>query len=194
MPLGGRGFVTVGAAVACCALAAACTPEPVPNSTPSPSSAATTPVETQIERQMRSDYEGAEEAYRANTSEQDRLYRAGGSTKATSALKATATGSYLKITLKSLREVHKSGWHSKGSTKILGIVRDGGWKPGQLGLTSCEDNSTIRFFNRSGEDVTPAVERRYVQKLTVIKVAKRWKVSTAASTRVHSFEGQPCVA
>ena len=27
MPLGGRGFVTVGAAVACCALAAACTPD-----------------------------------------------------------------------------------------------------------------------------------------------------------------------
>ena len=75
MPLGGRGFVTVGAAVACCALAAACIPQPVPNSTPSPSSAATTPVETQIERQMRLDYEGAEEAYRANTSEQDRLYR-----------------------------------------------------------------------------------------------------------------------
>jgi hypothetical protein len=185
--------MSVGAAVACCALAAACTPEPAPLTTPSPTPAATTPSESQIERQMRLDYEAAETAYRASTSEQDRLYRAGGATKATRTLKATATGTYLRITLQSLREVHKSGWHAKGSTKILGVIRDVGWKPGRVGLTSCEDNNTIRFFNRSGEEVTPTVERRYVQRLTVVKVAERWKVSTADSTRVQSFEGQPCV-
>jgi hypothetical protein len=143
---------------------------------------------------MRLDYEAAEKAYRASTLEQDRLYRAGGATEATADLKATATGSYLRITLDSLREVHSSGWHATGSTEIVGIVHDGGWRPGRVGLTSCEDNSTIRFFDRTGEDVTPNVERRYVQKLTVVRVTKRWKVATADSTKVPSFEGQPCVA
>jgi hypothetical protein len=186
--------VSVGAAVACCALAAACTPEPASTMTPSPTPAATTPTESQIERQIRLDYEAAETAYRASASEQDRLYRAGGATKASLGLKATTTGSYLRITLQSLREVQESGWHAKGSTTIVGVARNGGWKAGRLGLTSCEDNRTLRFFDRRGEDVTPNVERRYVQKLTVVKVAERWKVSMADSTRVHSFEGQPCVA
>ena len=71
MALGGRGFVSVGAVVACCALAAACTSEPPPVITPAPTSAATTPTESQIERQMRLDYEAAEAAYRANRAEQD---------------------------------------------------------------------------------------------------------------------------
>ena len=186
--------MSVGAVVTCCALATACTPEPTSTSTPAPTLAATTPTESQIERQMRLDYEAAEKAYRASTLEQDRMYRAGGAIKASPALKATATGSYLKITLQSLREVHKSGWHAKGKTEIVGIVRDGGWRQGRVGLTSCEDNSAVRFFDRTGEDVTPNVERRYVQKLTVVRVTERWKVSTADSTRVHSFEGQPCAA
>ena len=98
MALRRRGFVSVGAVVACCALAAACSPDQAPVSTPSPPPAAT-PAESQIERQIRLDYEAAEKAYRANRAEQDRLYQAGGATKATSALKATATGSYLRITV-----------------------------------------------------------------------------------------------
>ena len=67
-----RGLVTVGAAVACCALTAACTSEPAPGATSSPTSQAVTPSESQIERQMRLDYEAAEKAYRANMAEQDR--------------------------------------------------------------------------------------------------------------------------
>jgi hypothetical protein len=186
--------VSVGAVVTCCALATACTPEPASTSTPAPTPASTTPTESHIERQIRLDYEAAEKAYRASTLEQDRMYRAGGTTKASPALMATATGSYLKITLQSLREVRKSGWHAKGNTEIVGVVRNGGWRPGEVGLTSCEDNSAVRFFDRSGEDVTPRVERRYVQRLTVVRVTEQWKVSTANSTRVHSFEGQPCAA
>ena len=186
--------MSVGAAVACCALAAACSPEPAPTSTSPATQVATTPTESQIEREMRLDYEAAENAYRASTSEQDRLYQAGGAIKASPALSATTTGSYLRITLQSLREVRKSGWHAKGHTKIVGVAHNGGWQSDRVGLTSCEDNSAIRFFDRRGEDVTPEVERRYVQKLTVVKVAQRWKVSTADSTRVHSFDGQPCAA
>jgi hypothetical protein len=184
--------VSVGTVVACCALAAACSPDQAPASTPSPTPVATTPAESQIERQMRLDYEAAEMAYRASTAEQDRLYQAGGATKASAALEATATGAYLRITLKSLREVHESGWHANGSTEIISVVRNGGWREGRVGLTSCEDNNAIRFFDRKGKDVTPKIERRYVQELTVVKVTERWKVSTASSTRVHSFEGQSC--
>jgi hypothetical protein len=105
VPLGGRGFVTVGAAVACCALAAACIPEPVPNNTPSPSSAATTPVETQIERQMRLDYEAAENAYKAAVEEQHRQALLG-IAKLTPALKKNATGAYLDLALRALRYAH----------------------------------------------------------------------------------------
>ena len=94
--------MSVGAAVACCALAAACTSESAPSSAPSSSPAATAPTESQIERQIRLDYEAAEEAYRVSVAEQDRLYQAGGSEKTTPELKATATGSYLRITLDSL--------------------------------------------------------------------------------------------
>ena len=80
MALRRRGFVSVGAVVASCALAAACTSVPASTSTPSLTPAATPPTESQIERQMRLDYEAAEAAYRANRAEQARLYRAGGTT------------------------------------------------------------------------------------------------------------------
>jgi hypothetical protein len=189
-----RGFVSVGAAVACCALAAACTPEPAPISTASSTPAVTTPTESQIERQMRLDYEAAEKAYRDNMAEQDRLYQSGGATEATRALRATSTGSYLRITLESLRDVRKRGWHAIGGANIVGVVRDRGWKQGQVALTSCEDDETVRFVDKSGKDVTPGGSALYVQALTVISEGGRWKVSTALTTKVGTFEGQPCGA
>jgi hypothetical protein len=192
--LRGRGFMSVGAAVACCALAAACTSEPAPSSTPSPSPAATTPTESQIERQIRLDYEAAETAYRANRIEQARLYQAGGTTKATPAMRATATDSYLRITLEALRRIKNTGWHATGATEIVGVVANGGWRESQVGLTSCEDSSVVRFIDRSGKDVTPSADRRYVQALKVVKRGGRWKVSEAITTKVTSFQGQPCRA
>jgi hypothetical protein len=186
--------VSVGAAVACCAIAAACTAEPVATSTPSPTPAATTPTESQIERQMRLDYEAAEKAYRDNMREQDRLYQTGGTAKTTHALKATSTGSYLRITLESLRDVRMRGWHAIGDTKIIGVVRDRGWKHGEVGLTSCEDNESVRFVDKAGKDVTPNAAANYVQALTLVKEGGHWKVSTALTTKVKTFEGQPCAA
>src|SRR5215218_7506560 len=148
--LRGRGFVSVGAVVACCVLTSACSPDQAPASTPSPTLVTTTPAESQIERQMRLDYEAAEEAYRANMAEQDRLYKAGGAVEATPLLDATATGSYLRISLKSLQDVREAGWRATAGTNIVGVVRNGGWKSGQVGLTSCEDNEIVRFVNKSG--------------------------------------------
>ena len=186
--------MSVGAAVACCALAAACTSEPVPSSAPSPIRAATTPTETQIERQMSLDYRAAETAYRANRTEQGRLYQAGGTTKATRAMRATATDSYLRITLEALRRIKEAGWHATGTTEIVGVVANGGWRENEVGLTSCENGSAVRFFDRSGNDVTPSTNRRYVQALRVVKRGGRWKVSEAITTKVTNFQGQPCHA
>ncbi len=53
-------------------LAAACTPEPVAPASPSPSVSAS-PSETDAERQMRLDWEAAEEAYRDGVAEFARL-------------------------------------------------------------------------------------------------------------------------
>ena len=194
MALRRRGLVTVGAAVACCALAAACTSEPTSVTTPSLTPPATTPTESQIERQMRLDYEAAESAYRANRAEQARLYMAGGTTKATRRMRATATGSYLRITLEALRKVKEAGWHATGTAEIVGVAANGGWKENEVGLTSCEDSSVVRFLDRSGKDVTPSTNRRYVQALKIIKNGNRWKVSEAVTTKVTNFQGQPCQA
>jgi len=141
---------------------------------------------------MRLDYEAAEKAYRDNMAEQDQLYQAGGALRATPALKATATGSYLRITLESLRDVRKRGWHAIGAAKIVGVARNRGWRHGRVDLTSCEDNQTVRFIDKSGGDVTPKGPSLYVQALTVVREDGRWKVATALTTKVTTFEGQPC--
>jgi hypothetical protein len=183
--------VNVGAVVACCALATACTSEPSSTSTPSPTSAATTPTESQIERQMRLDYEAAEQAYRANIAEQDRLYGRGGATRATAALRATATGEYLKITVGWLRDFHKSRFRAEGSSRVTGVERTG-WKDGRVKLTACEDGSAVRIVDRSGRDVTPPEHRRFVQSLTAVRTGGQWKVSEQSSKRVRDFEGALC--
>jgi hypothetical protein len=187
-----RGFVSVGAVVACCALAVACTPEQ-PASTPSPTPASTAPTESQIERQMRLDYEAAEKAYRANIAEQDRLARAGGIRRATSALKSSAEGSYLSFTVASLALIKRNGWRGSGSTMILGVVKIG-WQEKRVRLMSCEDGSSLRLFDKSSNDVTPKGESRFVQSLLVVQRAGRWRVSAFDSKIVKALEGQPCAA
>jgi hypothetical protein len=187
-----RGFVSVGAVVACCALVAGCTPEP-PASTLPPTPVTTTPTESQIERQMRLDYEAAEKAYRANIAEQDRLARAGGIRRATSALKSTAEGQYLSFTVASLAHIERKGWRGGGSTMILGVVKTG-WQEKRVRLMSCEDGSRLRLFDNSGKDVTPKGESRFVQSLLIVQRGSRWRVSAFDSKSVKAFEGQPCAA
>jgi hypothetical protein len=188
-----RGFVSVGAAVACCALAAACIPAPAPTTTPSPTPAATTPSESQIERQMRLDYEAAEKAYRGNIAEQDRLARAGGVRRPTAALRSTAEGEYLSAAVTSLAYIKKKGWHGTGSTAILGIAHVG-WQQKRVTLMSCEDGSHLRLLDHSDNDVTPKGDSRFVQSLSVVRRDGRWRVSTFESKSVKVFEGEPCAA
>jgi hypothetical protein len=190
--LGGRGFVSVGAVVACCALAAACASEPASTSTRSPTPVVTTITESQIERQMRLDYEAAETAYKAALGEQER--QAGlGIAKLTPALKTSATGEYLDLVLKALRYARERHWRSSGSTRILGVVRNG-WQEQAVRLTACEDSSGVRLIDKDGTDVTRQQTRNYVQNLTVENVDGHWKVADISTTVVKSFEGQQCAA
>jgi hypothetical protein len=189
--LGGRGFVSVGAVIACCALAVACTSEQ-PASAPSPTPVSTTPAESQIERQMRLDYEAAEKAYEAAVAEQER--QAGlGLAKLTPALKASAVENYLDLVLRALRYAHDRNWRSNGSTRIVGVVPNG-WQERTVRLVACEDSSGVRLIDEGGKDVTRQKTRTYVQHLTVKNVGGRWKVADTSTTVVKSFEGQPCAA
>jgi hypothetical protein len=183
--------VSLGAVVACCALAA-CTPEPAPASTPSPTPVATTPTESQIERHMRLDHEAAEKAYRAALAEQERQALLG-IAQLTPALKASATGAYLDLVLKALEYAHQRNWRSSGSTRILGVVPNGS-NERTVRLIACEDSSRVRLINKAGSDVTPQNTRRYVQYFTVEAIGGRWKVADVSTTVVKSFEGQPCAA
>jgi hypothetical protein len=188
-----RGFVSVGAAVACCALAAACTPEPAPTTTPSPTPAATTPSESQIERQIRLDYEAAEAAYRDNMAEQDRQSQLGTAVK-TKELTSTASGRYLRFVLEVLSDIGDSGWRAEGVTNIRGVASSG-WRKDQVQLTACEDSSAVKFIDKKGRDVTPKnAVRTYVQNLTVNRVGGRWKVSDVESKPVRNYQGAPCAA
>jgi hypothetical protein len=184
--------MSVGAAVACCALAAACTSEPAPSSAPSPIRAATTPTETQIERQMRLDYEAAEKAYQTALTEQERQ-AALGIAEMTPALRGSATGAYLDLVMKALRYAHDRHWHSSGSTRVLGVVPNG-WQERAVQLVACEDSSGARLRDTEGKDVTRQKTRTYVQNLRVESVAGTWKVADISTTVVRSFEGQPCAA
>ncbi|HEX6760227.1 MAG TPA: hypothetical protein VF086_17745 [Propionibacteriaceae bacterium] len=182
--------MSVGAVVACCALAVACTPEQ-PASTPSPPRAFAPPSESQIERQMRLDYEAAEKAYRAAVAEHDRQAQLG--IASATELKESATGVYLDFSLRSLRRSRDAGWRANGETKIIDVVGSG-WQERTVRLIACEDSSGVRFADKRGKDVTPRIRRTYVQDLTASKVGPDWKVADISSKVVKSFKEQPCAA
>ena len=128
--------MSVGAVVACCALAVACSPNQAPASTPSLTPVATTPAESQIERQMRLDYEAAEEAYRASIAEQDRLARAGGVQRATAELEATADRRipvFCGCAHSSLIE-RRAGWSGAVAPRSWVSWQMAGWQEKQVGF------------------------------------------------------------
>ena len=196
MGLGVRGLMRIGATIAGCALVAACTPEqppavtPTPTATPAPTPSAT-PTETDTERQMRLDWEAAEEAYRRSIAEVNRLAQQG-KTSASPALKEVSSGAYLGVQLSSLRGIKSRGWRLEGEITILGVARVGGWNATSLDLLACEDNSTWRVFDRSNRDVTPKDRPDYIQELTVNKLGAKWKVVQVASRKVQDVSAEDC--
>jgi len=192
-----RGFVTTGAAIAACMLIAACTPEtpPVVN-TPAPTAstptANPTPTESEIERQMRLDYEAAESAYRGAVAEGERLSQQGGSKTASPKLKTVATGDYLTLQVKALRLLRSRGWHLVGNARILAVQPVGGWEATELKLRACEDNSPWKLMDKRGRDVTPDEKADYIQQLTLTKSKGKWKVADVSTRRVQSVERADC--
>jgi len=193
-----RGFVRAGAAIAACTLIAACTPEPPAENPPTPSArtptASPTPTESEIERQMRLDYEAAEAAYRRGLAESDRIARRGGSKVATKELKAVSTGKYLKLQVQGLKSLKDRGERLEGGITIVGVRPDGGYQPSRLRIVACEDNSTWKLIAKDGKDVTPKNQPDYIQSLTVIKVAGSWKVSDGSSEQVQTLAENACKA
>ena len=137
-----RGLVNVGAAVACCALTAACTSEPAPGATSSPTPVLTTPTESQIERQMRLDYEAAEKAYRAAVAEHERQAY-GLRVVSAGKLKLTATDVYLDFSLSSLRRSHDSGLAAEADRTDS---RRGSGMDGKIDLFAFSLAKTARAF------------------------------------------------
>ena len=201
MALGARGFVRIGATIAGCALVAACTPDQPPTVTPTPAASPTatpspapsaTLTETDIERQHRLAFGAAEAAYRIAIAEGDRIAQAGGANEATPALKAVATGDYLKLQVRSLATLKRRGERLEGGITILAVKRDGGYQPTQVRLTACEDNSTWKLISRSGKDVTPKRQKDYVQSLVVVKMSAGWKVSDGTTRQVQDLSAKEC--
>ena len=150
----------------------------------------TTPTESQIERQMRLDYEAAEKAYRANMAEQDRLAQLGIAVKTRGTHKRLPVATIFRFArCKSLRDI-RDFWHGalKATTTILGVVRDG-WQEDrsstdQLAKTAPASGSQTR----RGRDVTPKARSRDIRSASNRKRdAGRWKVSDVASQIVQDF-------
>ena len=200
MALGARGFVRIGATIAGCALVAACTPDQPPAVTPTPAPSppatasptpAATPTETDIERQMRLDWEGAEEAYRGAVAQLNLLAQRG-QANATPALKAVAAGDYLKVVLSSLSAIRSRKQRFVGEVTVVEVSRRGGWAETELTLVACEDNSTWKFLDEAGRDVTPKGQSDYIQTLTINKLKGTWKVVDVTSEKVRNVSAKDC--
>jgi hypothetical protein len=167
----------------------AVTPTTTVSSSPTPSA---TPSETDIERQMRLDWEAAEKAYRDATLESDRLARKGGVVEPSPKLKAVSSGEYLALTLDNLRLLRSRMWRFEGGVTILAVKPNGGWTETQLDLLACEDNSTWKLRDASGRDVTPKNQEDYIQTLTVRKQNGSWKVSSLSTKKVKNVTAEDC--
>ena len=203
MARGVPGFVRIGAALAGCALVAACTPDAPPTETPTPSSAppssasptpsvSASPTETEIERRQRLDFEAAEQAYRTAVNESDRIAQRGGTVSPSALLKTVAAGRYLDVQVNSLKFLKSRGWRITGSVTILDVSSVGGWSADRLQLVACEDNSTWRMVDSANKDVTPARTADYVQSLTVARVDGRWKVTALSTKEVPQVSLKDC--
>ena len=181
--------LAIGASLASCQYLASTFPD-VPTPAPTTTGA---PAETDMQRQMRLDYEAAEKAYRTSAVEAEKIVN-GGATKPSADFKAVATGEYVDRIMGLAGQVRQAGYSKvTGGTVIRGVV-PAGYQEKKIKLIACEDVSQLKAYKDGkrvkGTNSTPY----YVQDLTVIKTkASTWKVSDIETTQVKSLEGQPCV-
>lgn len=151
-------------------LASGCTTPTPPQPTPS---ASQTPTESAIERQQQLDYKAAEKSYRAFRAEVTRISIAGGSSRPTAAMTATASGPYLAEYVRVLRSYKEGGFREEGGEKIL-FVRRGGYSSNSLLLNICEDSSSVVIYD-SNKKVFAKGELRTAE-VGVRKFGNVWKV------------------
>ena len=145
-----RGLVTVGAAVACCALTAACTSEPAPGATSSP-----TPVGRDSHRiSDRAPNETRLRSCRKGVSSQH-----GGAGSLSQSLVVLTTKRLLHSNRLPVATISDScsslefcvttglATRSRRTTTILGVVRDG-WQEDQVRLISLRRQLGVRFYRQ----------------------------------------------
>ncbi len=171
--------MSVGAVVACCALAAACTQEPAQTSSPSPTPLATTPRESQIERQMRLDYEAAEEAYRDQHGRAGPAVSGGWRDRGHSWLEGDGDRLLFAYHVSSrFAMIHDAGWQGDGRDQDpRRSCETAVGRSDRVGLTSCEDNEAVTILDESGQGCYARRTRASTSRsLTIVKVSERWKV------------------
>jgi hypothetical protein len=195
MALGVPRFVRIGAAIAGFALVAACTPDPEPTTTSTPASPSTasstpsaTPTETEIERQQRMDWEAAEAAYRAAVAETERLARSGGTKKASSDLKAVATGDYLEPHSQS-SDVRRAAWRLDGFISVVGSPLRR-WTPDGLALLPAKTIDLEGTRSPRAEMLLPRTSPITSRRCTVVKISNLWKVSDVVTRRSPRFRAR----
>ncbi len=160
-------------------LASGCTTPPPPPPTPS---ASQTPTESAIERQQQLDYEAAEKSYRTFRAEISRVAKAGGSSRATTAMKATAGGPYLDEYVNLLRAFKEGAFHDEGDEKIV-LIRRGGYSNNALILDTCEDSRSVITYD-ANQEVFGKGELR-TAKVEVRKSGNFWRVWQGDGKKVN---------
>ena len=140
---------------------------------------------------MRLDWEAAEKAYLEAVGELNLLAQRG-QANATPALRAVAADDYLKIVLSSLSAIRSRNQRFVGEVTVIEVGRRGGWAKTELTLLACEDNSTWRFLDETGRDVTPKNQPDYIQTLTIKKLKGTWKVVDVTSEKVRNVTAKDC--
>jgi hypothetical protein len=188
-----HGLATAVAAAACLTATSGCNwiVQQIPDApTPSPVTPTSIASESAQERTMRLDKEAAQNAYLVGWAESDRLLMAGGTDNATKKLTDNLGGSYLRDTVETLQQAKAYGWHSDRPTPTR-VTADQGWSATRIGLTACEDNTDVQFFDKSGKEVNKKRDAyRIVQSLVAKKVDGRWKVDSQTSRPVKTFDNE----
>ncbi len=177
-----RAFSQLGAALAVCSLAAACTQQGTPDPTPAPPPTSSSPAETQLERQTRLDFQAAEKAYRLFRAEYTRVATAGGSDRPTAAMRQNAAGPYLAVMTDFLAQTKASGKRQQGVVRIA-YVRPESHSPKEVTLQVCEDGTQVKNVTENGR-VSTGIAAKIV--LYVRPVDGRWKVWNGDDEEVSS--------
>ena len=169
------------AAVLTTLLTTACTPDA--GTAPSPSPVATTPIETDQEREQRLAYEAAEKAYRTFRTEFRRVTESGGAKEATPVMKENAGGEYLRELTEDIKAYKSVGYRTEGG-EVLAYVRRGGFEAESLILVACEDDRKVRTVDTAGKVI--AKGDVLILDLEVRKVKSRWRVWSGQSREATS--------